>query len=534
MSGHAPAATAERQPGFDERWLILGVTTIGSFLSLFSQTTVNIGLAKILTTFNVDIQEGQWVLTSYMIALSVVIPVSGFLAEKVGMKRLYIITLALFVVGSILCSLAWSLPSLIAFRVLQGLGGGMLQPLGMAIVYSVLTPLERPRFMAILGLPTLCAPLLGPSLGGYLVEYVSWRGLFTINVPIGIAGLVLAVLLLHETTLRRSARLDLPGFVLSSIAFPAMLLGFTFGSRDGWGALSAELFLTLGFVTLGAWIAVELAQNDPMLDLRLFANPVFSLCVVLNFVIQLALFGTQLLLPLFLQSAQGLGALEAGLLLMPQGFSSFVSMLIAGRLYNRLGPRPLVLFGMGLMAITTWQLSHLSVGTPYATITWLAMARGFAMGFCFMPVQTAAYNTVPQPKMARATALSNGLMRIFGSFSTAFLSTVLHARSVFHYQVLAATATSDRPSVQALSTVLQPELMAAGITSPDAQQRILTGLVNNYTTQSGLIMAFDDAFLLLTVVSLIALPLALFLRDPVLEATGSRQRAPVLASSTPS
>src|SRR5919199_2613103 len=263
-------AAAPRQ-GFDYRWLSLSVTTIGSFLSLLNQTTVNIGLPKILSTFNVDVQQGHWLITAYMIALAVVIPVSGFLAEKIGMKRLYLITLGLFVVGSALCSLAWDLPSLIAFRILQGFGGGMLHPLGLAIVYSMVTPLERPRFMALLGLPTLVAPLLGPVAGGYLVDSMGWQAMFTFNIPIALAGLVLAALLLQETPARRGASLDVPGFALSSIAFPALLLGFTYGARDGWSSLSAELFLLVGTVTLLAWIVVGLVQPEPMLDLRLFA-----------------------------------------------------------------------------------------------------------------------------------------------------------------------------------------------------------------------------------------------------------------------
>jgi EmrB/QacA subfamily drug resistance transporter len=453
-----------------------------------------------------------------MIALAVVVPISGFLAEKIGTKRLYMLSLVLFVVGSVLCSLAWDLSSLIVFRIVQGLGGGMLYPLGLAIVYSMLTPLERPRYMAVLGLPTLVAPLLGPVAGGYLVEYVSWHAMFTVNIPIGLAGLVLAAVALGETTVHRAARLDVPGFVLSTVAFPALVLGFTYGARDGWTSPAALVFLAVGAGTLVAWIGVELTQPEPMLDLRLFACGIFSLSVGLNFVIQLSLFGTQLLLPLFLQTAQGLGALEAGLILMPQGVASFISMIVAGRLYNRLGPRPLVLLGIGVMALTTWQLGHVSLATSHATITWLAVARGFALGFCFMPIQTAAMNTVPQHQMGRATALYNGLLRVFASFSTAFLSTVLATRSQFHYSAMAAAMTPDRPGVVALSAALQPLLVARGITDPQAQEQAIAGVIASATSQNALALAFNDVFLMLTAFSAVACLLAVFLRDPVLDA----------------
>lgn len=512
--------------GLDYRWLCLSVTTIGSFLSLLNQTTVNIGLPKILSTFNVDVQQGHWVITAYMIALAVVVPISGFLSEKVGMKRLYLLTFTLFIGGSVLCSLAWDLPSLVAFRAVQGLGGGMLHPLSLAIAYSVITPLERPRFMAVLGLPSLVAPLLGPVAGGYLVDNISWHAMFSFNIPIGLVGLGLAALLLRQVPARKGIGLDVPGFALSTIAFPALLLGFSYGARDGWNTLSAQLFLVVGAATLLAWIVVELVQPEPMLDLRLFANGVFSVSVGLNFVVLLSLFGTQLLLPLFLQTAQGLSALEAGMILMPQGIASFLSMIVAGRLYNRLGPRPLVVFGTALVIATTWQLGHVSLATSHATITWLAIARGFSLGFCFMPLQTTAYNTVPQDKLARATALYNGLLRTFGSFCTAFLSTMLATRATFHYNALAATITPDAPAVRELAATLQPQLLSLGITAAEAQDRAVAAVVSRTLTQHSLVMGFNDVFLLLTLFSAVALVGALFLRDPVVEAqvTPTRQQ----------
>ncbi|MCX6023792.1 MAG: MDR family MFS transporter [Chloroflexi bacterium] len=479
------------QRGLDFRWLILGVTTIGSFMSLLDSTMVNIGLPTILNEFGANIRDGQWVVTGYTLALSVVIPVSGFLAERVGMKRLYMLTMGLFIIGSVLCGLAWDLPSLIAFRILQGLGGGMLQPLGMAIVYSVVTPLERPRFMAMLGLPMLVGPLLGPTFGGYLVEYVDWRAMFTINLPIGAVGLALAWFILRNMPSRKGARLDLPGLALSTIAFPSLLLSFSFGAREGWASLSTLGLLAAGVAALATWIYVELHTEEPLLDLRLFANPVFRLAMGLTFVLNLSLFGTQFLLPLYLQTARGLGAMEAGMVLMPQGIASFISMNLAGRLYNRVGPRPLVFMGLSVMAFSTWEFSRIDPGASTMYITLLAMARGFAIGFCFMPNQTAAYNTVPQPKMARATALANGLQRVFGSFSTAFLGTVLSYRILAH-----STELAGRPNA--------------------ANNASLTAAASS--------LAFNDAFLLLSVVCMVGIGISFFLNDPVLKQKWAEER----------
>ena len=245
-------------------------------MSLLDSTIVNIALPKILTDFHGTLASGQLVLTSYLMALAVVIPASGFLGERLGMKRLFMITLVLFTAGSALCGLAWNLQSLVAFRVLQGLGGGSLQPVGMAIVFTMITPLERGYFMGVLGLPVLLAPVLGPSVGGYLVQYASWRVIFLINVPIGLINFFLARKLLKETPIRREARFDSRGFALSAIAFPSLLLALSQGEAQGWTAPSTLGLGVVGLVALALFIRVELRHHDPLLQIRLFAAPMPS------------------------------------------------------------------------------------------------------------------------------------------------------------------------------------------------------------------------------------------------------------------
>ena len=473
-------ATAARK-GFDRRWLVLTVTSIGSFMSLLDSTIVNIALPSILRGFKADLDSGQLVLTVYLLALAVVIPISGFLAERVGMKRLYILTLVLFTAGSALCGLAWNLPSLILFRMLQGLGGGMLQPLGMAIVFTQITPLERGRFMGVLGLPMLLAPILGPTVGGYLVEYSSWRMIFLINLPIGAVNVFLAFRLLSETPIRHGARLDLKGFGLALVAFPCLLLGLSQGETSGW---TSPLVLTLfaaGVGALGLFAWTELRHRDPLLHVRLFQRPMFALAMVINFVTQFSLFGLQFLLPLFLQTARGLSPAQTGLLLFPSGVGSFISMNVGGRLYNRLGPRILTGSGLAGLLVVTLLLQGLSEDTSVIEILLLFSGRGLAMGFCMMPVQTAAYNSIPQELMTRATALVNMLFRIFGSISTALLTTIL------------AVSLTDHGAPA-----------GASITRGTAPIHFMVG-------------AFHDAFLVMSVVTVVGIVLSLFLKDRVLE-----------------
>src|SRR4051812_14920123 len=244
-------------------------------MSLLDSTIVNVALPKILKDFHADVSRGQLILTIYLITLAVVIPVSGFLGERFGLKRLYILTLFAFTASSALCACAFNINSLIFFRALQGLGGGMLQPVGMAILFTLITPMERGRYMFVLGLPMLLAPILGPTVGGYLVQYVSWRAIFLINVPIGILNLYLARKLLKETAIRHELKLDWRGFGLAAIAMPSILVALSEGSDSGWTSPLVLLLGVGGSAAFVAFIAWELHTPDPLLQLRLFKNRMF-------------------------------------------------------------------------------------------------------------------------------------------------------------------------------------------------------------------------------------------------------------------
>jgi EmrB/QacA subfamily drug resistance transporter len=484
--------SAPRSGGIDPRWLALSVTTIGSFMSILDSTIVNVALPTILRDFGAGLERGQLVLTGYLLALAIVIPLSGFLAERVGMKRLYMITLACFTLGSALCGLAWNLPSLIGFRVIQGLGGGMLQPLGMAIVFTMITPRERASFMGLLGLPMLLAPLLGPTLGGYLVEYASWRFIFLINLPIGVANIILAWFLLKEQPRRPEARFDGVGFSLALIGFPSLLLALSEGSAYGWTSPFVLGLGAVGAAALVALIVVERRRAEPLLQISLFSHPMFALAMSINFVTQFSLFGMTYLLPLLLQQAHGLGAAATGWALFPSGVTSFVTMTVGGQLYNRVGPRRLALSGLAVLVVATAMLSRTTADTAIWVIAALASLRGVAMGLCMMPVQTVAYNTVPDGQMPRATALTNVLFRLFGSASTAILTAVL----VFGLQLSGAPGGAT---------------ITSGTASTDA-----------------LFSAFDFAFIVMAVVAAVGMVLALFLKDPVIEEMRSeRQNAAV-------
>jgi EmrB/QacA subfamily drug resistance transporter len=458
-------------------------------MTLLDSSSVNVALPGIIGDFHSTVSRGQLVVTIYLVALAVVIPVSGFLGERVGMKRLYMGLLLAFAATSALCAVAASMPQLIGFRALQGLGGGMLQPVGMAIIFTMITPLERGRFMILLGLPILLAPIVGPTVGGYLTQYVSWRAIFLINIPIGLINIVLALFLLKETEIKAESRLDSKGLALSALSFPTILFALSEASDVGWGSPLVVALLVLGFVALGGFIAVELRQKQPMLDLRLFNNAMFAMAIAITFVVQFSFFGTSYLLPLFLQGVRGLGPADTGLVMFPSGILDFAGIFFSGRLYNRFGPRPFAIAGMAVLTLSSFGLSRMTATTSILTITAIASLRGLGIGLAMMPVITMAFNTVPKALIGRATALQNVLQRVFGSASAA----VLTAIAIAALTVMGASAGSS--------------------------------LEGSSASTDQLVTAFGVAFTVMAVIAALGTLLSLRLRDAVLEQHLEERRA---------
>jgi len=497
--------------GLDYQWQVLTCVVVGTFMVMLDQTVVNIALPKITTVFGVGVHETQLVVTSYMLALAVIMPATGYLSDTFGTKRLYLITMALFTGGSLLCGLAWNNTSLVAFRVIQGLGGGMITPLGMTMLFQVVPPQRRNTMMGFFGLPLMLAPVLGPTLGGYLVEYIDWRVIFTLNVPVGILGLFLGVTLLRETEHVPGLKFDLRGFVLSAIGFSAMLLALSDAATDGWTSPSVLGRFGIGTVALVAWVWVELTDKHPLLELRLFKIPIFTMSSLVTFVLTVGMFGGMLILPLFLQNLRGLGAAETGLILIFQVLPMTIAMPLVGRLVDRVGARAVILTGLPLLALTTWQFGRLDLTTTDATIRFWLAARGCAMGLVMMPSMTAGLNAVPMPLMSRASSMSNVMRQVFGAFGTAIVVTMLQQRQTFHTAMLAQTVTAENLPLQQLMSMAQQWGVSQGLTAVQAQAMGMMVAIRQVSTAAS-VMAFDDVFRFTAVITLFAIIPALFMK----------------------
>jgi EmrB/QacA subfamily drug resistance transporter len=496
--------TSENSAG----WLApLLVTIIGIFMSLLDSSIVNVAVSTIMSAFNTDTSSVQWVSTAYLLALAVAMPLSGWLGDKFGYKMLYIVSLAVFVLGSLFCSISWSLNSLIVARVLQAFGGGMVQPTVMAMIYKLVPRKQIGSAMGIFGVAAFVAPALGPTVGGYLVEYVNWRWIFTINLPIGVIGIVLALLFLPEFQSKDPGKLDVGGFASSAVMLVCLLLGLSKGQEWGWLDERTVLLFTAAFFALVLFVYLELTAEKPLLDLRVFKYTAFTMGNLILIVSMVGLYAGMFYIPLFLQSVRGLGAMETGLLMTPGALVSAILMPITGKLYDKTGARPLILFGVVLLAILTFTFRNLNLATATATILLWVSLRGAVSPFTNIPAQTAALAVVPKELVGRASALLNIIARVASSFGLAVLTSLLTTRRAFHQARYAWALTASDPATQhALGTV--SDAVGGGTSG------VIGGLawLQSQASKLSFVSGIDDIFIVAGFFTLLGILPALFLK----------------------
>jgi len=405
---------------------VAAVVVLGAIMSILDTTVVNVAINTLARDFSTTLPTIQWVVTGYTLALATVIPATGWAADRFGTKRLYLLSITLFLAGSLLSGVAWSAESLIAFRILQGLGGGMLMPLGMTILTRAAGPGRVGRVMSIIGVPMLLGPILGPILGGWLVDDVSWRWIFFINLPIGIAALTLATRVLPRDTPAPQHGFDALGIVLLSPGLAAFIYGLAKSSGAG-GFGSAEVLVPCiaGIVLLALFVRHALRVDEPLIDLRLFTNRTFAAASGMLVLFAIAVFGSMLLLPLYLQAVRGESALSSGLLLAPQGLGAMLVMPIAGQLTDRTGIGRIVLVGMTLILGAVLALTQIAADTSYWTLSGILFVFGMGMGSTMMPIMSGAMQTLRRAQVARASTTLNILQQVGASIGTAVLTVVL-------------------------------------------------------------------------------------------------------------
>jgi len=402
------------------------VVILGTVMSILDTTLVNVAINTLSRDFNTSLATIQWVSTGYMLALATVIPLTGWAADRFGTKRLYIVSIGLFLVGSALSGAAWSAESLIFFRILQGLGGGMIMPAGMTILSRAAGPQRIGRVMGIVGVPMLMGPIIGPILGGWLVDDVSWRWIFYVNIPVGVVAIIAALRLLPRDEPAPAERLDWLGLLLLSPGLAAFVYGLAETSASGGiGSAKALVPMLAGLALITTFIVHAARSAWPLIDVRLYRNRTMSAASATTFSFAAAMFGAMFLIPLYYQVVRGQSALHAGLLLAPQGVGAAIMMPIAGKLTDQTGPGRVVLGGLTLLLAGMIGFTQVGADTSYWLLGSSQLLVGLGMGAAMMPSMTAAYQTIQRHQMARATTALNIIQRVGGSIGTALLSVVL-------------------------------------------------------------------------------------------------------------
>ena len=408
------------------KWKVLSTVIFGIFMVILDGTVVNVAFQTLRQEFGSNINDAQWIISVYVLALGISTPLAGFLADRFGIKRIYLGGLIVFALGSLACGLAPTLPVLIAARAVQGFGGGIALPLGLALLMNAFPVAEQGMALGFFGIAAIVAPALGPILGGWLVDRGLWRLIFFINPPIGLLGVILGTRFLREHRSGRRPPLDTLGLVTEIIGFGAILYGASMAQNLGWSSPSVVIAFIVGSIGLVAFGIVELfVAKAPLLDLRLFAKPVFLNASLIGYVSVIALFGAEFLMPLYLQALRGLSAFQTGLVLLPLALTGGLSVTLAGRLYDRLGPRPLVAVGFTILIVNTWQLSQIQADTPISWILLLLALRGVALGLTVQTTIVTALSVVPLRDLPRGSSLSNATRNLVQSIGVAVLATIL-------------------------------------------------------------------------------------------------------------
>jgi EmrB/QacA subfamily drug resistance transporter len=422
-AGHGPGASERIEPYV---WKIAGVVILGMIMSILDTTIVNVALRTLSVDLNSSISQIQWVVTGYLLSLAAVIPVTGWAARRFGAKRVYMTSLVLFTAGSGLCAVAASTTSLVLFRVLQGAGGGMIMPVGQLIMAQVAGPKRMGRVMGIVTMPAMLAPILGPVLGGAILQNLHWSWIFLVNLPVGVLAFALAWRMLPQTDSGEAGRLDVVGLGLLSSGTTALVYGLSeLGTHASFTAPTVIWPTLAGVVLIGVFIRHALRVERPLLDVRLYANRVFGAASLTTFGLGAALFGAMILVPLYYQEVRHESVIVTGLLVGPQGLGMLIVMPLVSRFTQRFGAGRVAIGGVAILSLASVPLAFVGTGTSIFYISIVLLLRGVGIGFSFMPAMTAAFASLRPSQLSDATPQLNVVQRVGGAIGTAVLAVVL-------------------------------------------------------------------------------------------------------------
>jgi DHA2 family multidrug resistance protein len=498
------------------KWWVLANVMIGTFMAVLDATIVDVALPKIMSTFGIDIDAAKWVATAYLLVLAVMLPTSGWIADRFGYKKTYITALTLFTVGSLLCSLSWNQTALILFRVIQGMGAGLLMPVGMAIVTREFPPEKRGVALGFWSIAAAASVSLGPTVGGYLIDNFAWHSIYDINVPVGVVAIFATVVIQREYQSQKVGKFDIIGFATLAIFLTSLLLALSDGTAEwntgGWTSTFILTCFAVSFVSFVVFLIIELNIREPLVEIRLLKNFNFGMANLVLFFFGMGMFGSTFLLPLYLQNGLGFTAFQSGSLFLPIGFIMGIMAPIAGLLSDKINPKFPAMLGIVLLAISLFINHFLSLFSEIPSVMFSLYLRGLGMGFIFTPLSALALSEISREKMAQASGLFNVLRQVGGSFGVALMGTLLTNRTTFYLSVYGASVDRSSPVVKNILHGLKYFATQAVGGDPSLSSMRAQALLVYQVSQQAFVSAIDDDFFLAALITAMCIVPVIFLR----------------------
>jgi DHA2 family multidrug resistance protein len=485
---------------------------VSGFLVTMSQTAIQVALPQIMTVFGLNLTQAQWIMTAYVIAGAVLVPAVGWLGNWLGNRTLYLLGLSLFVISSALCAVSWSGSSLITLRILQGLGGGPIPPMTMMFLSNVFPPEQRGMAMGVFGMGQTAGPILGTVIGGYLTEYLSWRMVFFLNVVPGMLCILLVLLVLPNAREEVQYALDLAGLLSMGTFLVSFLVALTQGQREGWDTPYIQRLLVIAGVALAAFIACELLNEHPLVDLRVYGNVTFAAVSILILFFFMAFTSSTFVQVILMQQLLDYTPVQAGLVLLPGSLTLSLSFPLAGRVADRCDRRAIMLCALGIFALSSYFFTSLSLDWPLRWIVWLVVLRFSCGGFVYAPMTATALSQLPPEKVRMGSGLVNLMQNGLGNtLGLAMVTTVLQRRLTYHSSVLDQQQALSALGWEDILTPVRALVQQAGAVGQVAEMQVQM-LVQRHLEQQATVAAYQDCFMAVTLLCLVSMPIVLLLR----------------------
>lgn len=495
------------------KWIVTLTVMLPTLIEIIDMTIVNVSLGHIRGSLGGAFEESTWILTMYMVSNAIIVTITGWLSRIFGRRNYLILSISLFTLSSFMCGIAWSIPSIVVFRILQGIGGGGLQPISQAILLETFPKEEHGTAMAVFGTGVILGPIVGPLLGGWITDNWSWHWIFFINIPIGLISIIMTVFFIKDPpwAKREPVRIDYLGLVAVSIGVGALQILLDQGQLKDW--FSSRLIQTLAvvsFISLSFFVIWETKSRSPVIDLKLFKYKSFSLGNGALFFTFFCLFGTIILLPVYLQELMGYSAYLTGLVLGPGGIVTIISLWIAGRTVNRMNPGLIAIFGLIVNSIACYQMSKFNLQADFVSLVIPRVILGFGMGFVFIPLTIASLAEVRKEEMSMATSIISFIRNIGGSFGTAFVSTMLSRKAQMYQTYLAEHLTPYDISYQLTLEKIRAFLSFKGLPEP-LLTKISQGVIYRELIRQSMMLSFNTVFFILAILFIVGIGLILIM-----------------------